>query len=87
MKNDLEKLSKGFDVRTPEYIIDGRGISKPNSLPVSATKIIVAEGIASMYGDVKDIFDINLKILAFSTIICFGVVSLINYFINSAQGK
>lgn len=27
-------------------------------------------------------FDINLKILAFSTVICFGIVSLINYFIS-----
>ena len=30
-----------------------------SSIPVSSTKIIVAEGIATMYGDVKDVFDIN----------------------------
>ena len=62
LKHDLEALAHGQDVKTPEYILDGRGISKPLSLPVKSTKIIVAEGIATMYGDVKDIFDIKIYV-------------------------
>lgn len=62
LKNDIEKLSNGENITTPEYILDGRGISKPNSLPVNSTKIIVAEGIATMYEDVKDIFDIKIYV-------------------------
>ena len=62
LKKDLERLASGNDIKTPEYILDGRGISKPNSLPVSSTKIIVAEGIATMYKDVKEIFDIKIYV-------------------------
>ena len=62
LKRDIEKLSNGEDVRIPEYIVDGRGISKPESIPVKSTKIIVAEGIATMYDEVKDIFDIKIYV-------------------------
>ena len=62
LKRDIQKLSNGEDIKTPEYILDGRGISRPESLPVKATKIIVAEGIATMYEDIKDIFDIKIYV-------------------------
>lgn len=62
LKNDLEALSQGCDVKTPQYFVDGRGISAPNSVPVKAEKIIVVEGMATMYKDVKDAFDIKIYI-------------------------
>jgi len=62
LKSDLETLSLGEDVKTPQYLVDGRGISVSNSIPVKAEKIIVVEGMATMYRDVKNIFDIKIYI-------------------------
>ncbi len=60
--NDLELLSKGQDVKIPQYLVNGTGIVIPEAIPKKAAKIIVVEGMASMYGKVADLFDIKLYI-------------------------
>lgn len=62
LKKDLETIALGEDIKIPEYMIDGTGVSVPNSIPVKAEKIIVVEGMSTMYKDVKDIFDIKIYI-------------------------
>lgn len=62
LKQDLEMLSQGEDIKMPEYLPNGTGVSVPNSLPVKSEKIIVVEGMSTMYKDVKDIFDIKIYI-------------------------
>lgn len=62
LKSDLEKISQGDEIKTPEYLIDGTGVSVPNSIPVKSEKIIIVEGMSTMYKDVKDIFDIKVYI-------------------------
>ena len=62
LKEDLIKLSKGINIKAPEYLINGTGISVPNSIPISSEKFILVEGMAAMYKDIKDIFDIKIYI-------------------------
>lgn len=62
LKNDLEKISSGEDIKIPEYQIDGTGISLPEAIPIQSEKIIVVEGMSTMYKDVKEIFDIKVYI-------------------------
>lgn len=62
LKRDLEKISQGEDIKIPEYQIDGTGRSVPESIEVKSEKIIVVEGMSTMYKDVKDIFDIKVYI-------------------------
>jgi len=62
LKRDLEAISQGEDIKMPEYLIDGTGISVPNSIPVSANKIIVVEGMSTMYKDVKEVLDVKIYI-------------------------
>lgn len=62
LKRDLEAISQGQDIRIPEYLIDGTGVSVPNAIPIKAEKIIVVEGMSTMYKDVKEIFDIKVYI-------------------------
>lgn len=62
LKKDLETLAQGEDIKTPEYLVNGTGVSVPNSLEVKAEKIIVVEGMSTMYKDVKDIFDVKIYI-------------------------
>lgn len=62
LRNDVLKLQKGFDILTPEYLVNGTGISKPNSIPVKSQKIIIVEGMCSIYDKVQDIFDIKIYI-------------------------
>ncbi|MBQ9244807.1 hypothetical protein IJ182_00900 [bacterium] len=60
--NDLYELSQGNDVKIPQYLVNGTGIVIPNAIPKKAHKIIVVEGMATMYGKVADLFDIKLYI-------------------------
>ncbi len=60
--NDLDMLSKGIDVKIPEYLVNGTGIVVPNAIPKKAKKIIVVEGMATMYGKVADLFDLKLYV-------------------------
>lgn len=62
LKRDLESIAQGQDIRIPEYQIDGTGISVPNAIPIKSEKIIVVEGMSTMYKDVKEIFDIKVYI-------------------------
>jgi len=62
LKSDLEAISQGEDIKMPEYLIDGTGVSVPNSIPVNAEKIIVVEGMSTMYKDVKEVFDVKIYI-------------------------
>ena len=62
LREDILKLQKGQDVLTPEYLVNGTGISKPKSIPVKSKKIIIVEGMCSIYEKVQDIFDIKIYI-------------------------
>lgn len=59
---DLLALSQGTDVKIPEYLVNGTGVVVPNSIPKKAEKIIVVEGMATMYGKVADLFDVKLYV-------------------------
>ena len=62
LKRDLEALADGFTIMAPRYIPNGTGVSIPNALEVRSDKVVVIEGIATMYKDVKDVFDIKIYI-------------------------
>ena len=62
LKQDLEDLSDGIDIKAPMYLPNGTGVSVPKAFDVKSRKIIVVEGIATMYGEVKDIFDIKIYV-------------------------
>ena len=62
LKEDLEKISNGEDIYSPEYLLNGTGVSVPNAKHIPSNKIVVVEGMASMYGDNKDIYDIKVYI-------------------------
>ena len=60
LKEDLLVLAQGQDTLLPNYVPDGTGVSIPKSVPAKSQKIIVVEGMASMYGDVPEVFDVNV---------------------------
>ena len=62
LKKDLESISQGNDIYTPEYLLNGTGVSVPNAKHIPSKKIIVAEGMASMYNENKDIYDIKVYV-------------------------
>ncbi len=62
LREDLETLSSGVDVKTPEYLINGSGVNVPKSLPAKSQKIIVVEGMASMYGEVPEVLDVKVYV-------------------------
>ena len=62
LKKDLERISQGEDVYSPEYLLNGTGVSVPKAKHIPSNKIVVVEGMASMYGDNKDIYDIKVYI-------------------------
>ncbi len=62
LKNDLISLSEGFDIKAPMYLPNGTGISVPNAQDIKSNKIIVVEGIATMYDNVQDVFDIKIYV-------------------------
>ena len=62
LKNDLEDLAQGKDVLAPRYVPNGTGVSIPKSQEIKSDKIVVVEGIATMYQDVKDSFDVRIYI-------------------------
>ena len=68
LKEDLESISKGNDIYTPQYLPNGTGVSVPHVNHIPSKKIIVVEGMASMYGDNKDIFDIKIYVETDNTI-------------------
>ena len=56
LKSDLQDLADGLDIKCPMYLPNGTGVSMPNAIDVKSSKIIIVEGTATMYEDVKDIF-------------------------------
>ncbi len=62
LKSDIEKLQKGKDVYIPMYLVNGSGKSVPNSIFVKSKKIIIVEGMCSIYDKVIDSFDIKVYI-------------------------
>lgn len=62
LKFDLESLASGVDIKAPRYVPNGTGVSIPKSLDIRSDKIIVVEGIATMYDNVKDVFDVKIYI-------------------------
>lgn len=62
LREDLNKISLGENIYSPEYLINGTGISVPKAKFVPSNKIVVVEGMASMYKDIKDIFDIKVYV-------------------------
>jgi len=62
LRQDLEKIAGGEDIYCPEYLPNGTGVSVPLSKFVPSEKIIVVEGMATMYDGIKDLFDIKIYI-------------------------
>lgn len=62
LKDDLESISQGENIHTPVYLLNGTGISIPKSRLIESNKVIVVEGMASMYKNIKDIFDIKVYV-------------------------
>ena len=60
LREDLIKLSKGENIKMPHYLLNGTGISIPKAIPVEAKKIIVVEGMATLYDEIKDLFDVKI---------------------------
>lgn len=64
LRQDLIDLSDGIDVKAPSYMPNGTGISVPKSIPIQSKKVIIVEGIATMFDAVRDVFDIKLYVEA-----------------------
>ena len=62
LRQDLEDLADGIDIKAPMYLPNGTGVSVPKAFDVKSQKIIVVEGIATMYDTVKDVFDIKIYV-------------------------
>lgn len=62
LQEDLEKISQGEDIMSPEYLLNGTGVSVPKAKKILSNKIVVVEGMASMYVENKDIFDIKVYV-------------------------
>lgn len=60
--DDLEQLSKGIDIKIPQYLVNGTGVVIPKAIEKKAQKIIVVEGMATMYGRVAELFDVKLYV-------------------------
>jgi uridine kinase len=62
LKKDLEALSCGETIYAPRYVPNGTGVSLPHAQEINSNKIVVVEGIATMYEDVKDLFDVKIYV-------------------------
>lgn len=62
LKNDLQDLADGLDIKCPMYLPNGTGVSIPEAIDIPSSKIIIVEGTATMYEDVKDIFDVKIYV-------------------------
>lgn len=62
LRTDLESLSEGNDIKAPMYLPNGTGVSVPKAMDVLSQKIIVVEGIATMYDNIQDVFDIKIYV-------------------------
>lgn len=62
LKEHLTKLSNGENIKAPEYLINGTGVSVPESIEISAEKLIIVEGMAATYKGIRDLFDIKVYV-------------------------
>lgn len=62
LAEDLECLAQGVNIMAPKYIPNGTGVSMPHAQEIPSNKVIVVEGIATMYEEVRDIFDVKIYI-------------------------
>ncbi len=62
LRDDLVELSNGNDVRIPQYLVNGTGISVPNAIPKKAQKVIVVEGLATMYSPIRELLDAQIYV-------------------------
>lgn len=62
LRKDLISLSEGNNIKAPRYVPNGTGVSIPNSIEISSDKVVVVEGIATMYSQVQDVFDLKIYI-------------------------
>lgn len=62
LRRDLELIADGHDINIPRYLLNGTGISVPNSMPIKSNKVIIVEGVATMYEAIQDVFDIKIYV-------------------------
>ncbi len=62
LQEDLEKISSGEDIYSPEYLPNGTGVSVPHSKQVKSNKVVVVEGMASMFIENTDLFDAKIYV-------------------------
>lgn len=62
LRSDLETLADGNCIMAPKYVPNGTGVSIPRAQKICSDKIVVVEGIATMYEQVRDIFDVKIYI-------------------------
>lgn len=62
LREDILALQKGEEILSPKYAIDGTGKSYPKAISVKPNKIIIVEGMCSIFDKVRDVFDIKVYI-------------------------
>lgn len=62
LREDILKLQSGQDILSPEYLVNGTGCSRPKSIPVKSNKIIIVDGMCTIFDKVQDIFDIKVYV-------------------------
>ncbi len=60
LRKDLESIARGEDIQIPRYLLNGTGVSVPNSMLIESNKIIIVEGVATMFDAIRDVFDIKI---------------------------
>ncbi len=62
MTKNLSDLKIGHDVLAPKYLVNGTGVSVPLGLPIKSNKIIIVEGMATVFEPVNSLFDIKIYV-------------------------
>ena len=62
MREDIENLKNGINIKIPKYKVNGTGISIPKALDKKASDINIVEGICVLYDKVHNLFDIKIYI-------------------------
>lgn len=55
-------LKNSKDIKAPKYLTNGTGVSVLNAIDVKTNKIVVIEGMATMFEPVKSLFDIKIYV-------------------------
>ncbi|MDD3594421.1 MAG: hypothetical protein PHX18_07330 [Candidatus Gastranaerophilales bacterium] len=62
MKSHLERLEYNEDVWIPEYKVNGSGVSMPDAIFIKSSPVIISEGIAVLYPEIRDVFHIKFYV-------------------------